>query len=853
MAIRMMSMEVVSSGGLMIVAPVEPKTTESGDEAMFSVTLAVRPIHKVTVALRSSNRNEARVSPTELVFTPGDWDRAQVVTVTGVDDEKVDGDQTYKVILHARSDDRRYGASSPEDLEFLNVDDDSSLLSIKTQGSVEEGAEGVATEVEFAVELSRPNSREVTVGYMTADGTARRGVDYQARMGMLVFAPGETTKTFSVRINGDGETEANETFSARLASPSNARIGTAEARVVITNDDGVVVTPRSPRLLFVGATTVRVVVSVASELDLRVFLPARLTENGRVMENLTITFSPSGVSEIDERFGFTGSPSDHTLADIDVFPVHDGGLRVCLIGMPRLREAAGDRRLFLVRHSEEWRALPSEPEEERVCSGSVDSFSSFAVGYMAESATGRFGGVNRTILPEIARAMTASTLAAVTGRLEALTARTEAGTGRLGDPRADLRFGGTDPLREPDGTPLSLAEALGNHSFEVSLAGGMQPGVANPYSPPPDSGKIAVWMEGDYRRLSGDGDSAMDWEGRLVGGHLGLDARVGSAFLAGVAASVFGGSFDYASGAGGSEGKHKSRMNSFHPYLGFSPSRRFTLWATAGWGFGEIEIDDDRLGRQSGDGRLRTAAAGTNMRLFSSGPTTLDLKGETWLTRLKVEDNGGLMEDMEVDVNRLRMALKGSRAMSFASGASVMPSLEIGVHRDGGDGETGVGSELGGGLSYLSPGGNLSAEARGRVLLFHQGDVRRWGAGGAVRFGPGTSGRGVFLSVLPSYGEARSGVERLWRGGVADWGEDDVAPRLRLETELGYGLSAFGDRGLLTPYGAFSGSGAEGGSYRVGSRVSLGSSFDVSLEGKRLERETGGSEHRLALRGRMNW
>ena len=853
MEIQMMSVEVVNSGGFRIVAPVEPRTTESGDDAMFSVVLAARPDHKVTVALRSSDRNEARVSPPTLVFTPGDWNRAQTVTVTGLDDDEVDGDQAYRVILDARSDDERYDSSDPEDLEFLNVDDDASVLSIRASGSVEEGAEGAATEAEFTVELSRPNSREVAVGYMTADGTARRGVDYQAAMGMLVFAPGETKKTFSVRVNGDGEAEADETFSARLSSPSNARIGIEEAGVVIANDDGVVVTPRSPRLLFVGATTVRVVVSVASDLDLRVFLPPRLTKNGRVMEDVTVTFSPSRESEVDERFGFTGSPADHTLADIDVSPVHDGGLKVCLIGMRRLREAAGDRRLVLLRHSEGWRALPSEQEDERVCSGNVDAFSSFAVGYPTESAIGRFGDVNRTILPEIARAMTSSTLAAVKGRLEAAMTRTAAGTGGLGDSRADLRFGGADPLREPEGSPLSLAEALGNSSFEISLAGGMQPGVANPPSPSPDSGKIAVWMEGDYRRLSGGDGSAMDWEGGLAGGHLGIDARVGSAFLAGVATSVFRGSFDYAAGAGaaGSEGKHKSIMNSFHPYLGFSPSQRFTLWATAGWGFGEIEIDDDRFGRQSGDGRLRTAATGASMRLFSSGPTALDLKGEAWLTRLRVED-GGLMKDMEVDVNRLRMALEGSRALAFPSGASVVPSLEIGVHRDGGDGETGVGSELGGGLSYLSPGGNLSAEARGRVLLFHQGDVRRWGAGGAVRFGPGTSGRGFSMSVLPSYGEARSGVERLWRGGVADWDEDGVAPSLRLETEMGYGLSAFGG-GLLTPYGAFGNSGGEGGSYRVGSRLSLGPAFDVSLEGKRLESETKGSEHGIALRGRVNW
>jgi len=44
---------------------------------------------------------------------------------------------------------------------------------------------------------------EAQVHYATSDGTARANVDYTPAEGDLVFKVGETTKTFTVAINGD--------------------------------------------------------------------------------------------------------------------------------------------------------------------------------------------------------------------------------------------------------------------------------------------------------------------------------------------------------------------------------------------------------------------------------------------------------------------------------------------------------------------------------------------------------------------------------------------------------------------------------------------------------------------------
>ena len=61
-------------------------TTEAGGTATFTVVLTSQPTASVTMGLSSSNTAEGTVSPSSLTFTSANWNTAQTVTVTGVDD-----------------------------------------------------------------------------------------------------------------------------------------------------------------------------------------------------------------------------------------------------------------------------------------------------------------------------------------------------------------------------------------------------------------------------------------------------------------------------------------------------------------------------------------------------------------------------------------------------------------------------------------------------------------------------------------------------------------------------------------------------------------------------------------------
>ncbi len=102
--------------------------------------------------------------------------------------------------------------------------------------AVTEGNTGTRTAT-FTVTLSAATSQTVTVGYSTANGAAMAGSDYQAASDVLTFAPGDTSKTITVLVNGDRLAEPNETFVVNLNSPANSFIADGQGIGTILDDE----------------------------------------------------------------------------------------------------------------------------------------------------------------------------------------------------------------------------------------------------------------------------------------------------------------------------------------------------------------------------------------------------------------------------------------------------------------------------------------------------------------------------------------------------------------------------------------------------------------------------------------
>jgi Calx-beta domain/Bacterial Ig domain/FG-GAP-like repeat/Bacterial cadherin-like domain len=95
------------------------------------------------------------------------------------------------------------------------------------------------TEYDFTVKLSNPNSEAVTVKYAVVDDTATLAdKDFLDGSGTVTFAPGETSKTIKVLIQGDTKFETDQTLKVNLIEATNAALAAQTAAIgTIRNDD----------------------------------------------------------------------------------------------------------------------------------------------------------------------------------------------------------------------------------------------------------------------------------------------------------------------------------------------------------------------------------------------------------------------------------------------------------------------------------------------------------------------------------------------------------------------------------------------------------------------------------------
>ena len=306
------------------------------------------------------------------------------------------------------------------------------------------------------------------------------------------------------------------------------------------------------------------------------------------------------------------------------------------------------------------------------------------------------------------------------------------------------------------------------------------------------------------------------------------------------------------------------------PYGRFALNPRLSAWTLAGTGAGTLTLDLDGAvaQRYRTDLAMTLAAAGVRGDLLTpeaAGGFALALKADAfWVRtesdRVTASRFGGLM-DARGESSRVRAMLDGSRTFSLAGGATLAPSVALGVRHDGGDAETGTGLELGAGLGYADPARGLDMALRVHGLAGHAEDgYHEWGVSGSLRLAPGAAGRGLSMSLTPSYGaDPGRGSERLWAlpDAHALAAHGDAPASSRLDTELGYGLPVFGGGFTGTPNVGL-GLSDTARDLRLGWRLTPAAGgdtgFELSVDATRRESaEDGDTEHGVMLRSRLRW
>ena len=105
--------------------------------------------------------------------------------------------------------------------------------------------------VKVSVTRTGPINQQGTVTYTTElpAGSTATADDFTATTGVLTFAPGDATESFTVPITDDTADESDETFGVRLQAPISASMNLATpptSTVNIVDNDDTPVTPVPP-------------------------------------------------------------------------------------------------------------------------------------------------------------------------------------------------------------------------------------------------------------------------------------------------------------------------------------------------------------------------------------------------------------------------------------------------------------------------------------------------------------------------------------------------------------------------------------------------------------------------------
>jgi len=683
------------------------------------------------------------------------------------------------------------------------------------------------------VRLDTAPSSPVTVPY-TVGGTATAGTDYDALPGTITFAAGETSKSIPVTVHDDLLNEPDETVVLTLATGAGHELGGMRVHTLTIVDNDVPVVTVTPGESPV-AEGMEVSFTVAADPAPWQALPVHLelSESGEylaadIQMKPTVQI-PAGASTAVLRLG--------TLEDMR--PEEDGSVTAAILSDDAGDYVVGEPAQATVRVVDDDRARLEVLEDWLV------RFGRTVTGVVLDAVEDRVSQMGQSVAPP-----------GFTGELAGVPLA-GGGVGESGQQR--------EPLTEPavtvetaesqaptlDDAPVSvsaigllpdqLVPDAGDGQEEFGLSEAVWSGEAEelnaflwdgtlPGSADMDLGSEELMAgtsfsltgkESDGRRYGfwGRGSQA-GFEGVLGDGRS-VDGEVRSLILghdiaraadsAGQRNWLAGGLVAISRGEGGYEvpdenpGLLEADMVSVVPYGAWDQSDELRLWGSAGLGQGSVRFLAGELAGQESDMEWRMAALGFrhDFGTTESG-VGLSLHGDYRRTWIKTT---GEILPLSGGTDRLRLRLEGTTEWQSEHIGRMEPTVSLGLRRDGGDVERGLGLDLGVGLSWAMPGG-VVAELSGRTLALHEdGNFEDWGVSASIEWDPDAdTARGFSGALGFDFGsESSGGVESLFGGEEFPELVQSEAEGIRWKAEGRYGLYRHGNGLLGSPYLALGG------------------------------------------------
>jgi len=221
--------------------------TEGGATDDFTVVLTSQPTSDVTITVAGdSQASVTNTPPLQLTFSAANWNQAQTVTVTAVDDAVVEGAHSGSVTFSVSSADTDYSAFSLPPVFVSITDNDNAAFTVTQSGGSTDVTEGGATD-DFTVVLTSQPTSDVTI---TVAGDAQASVTNTPPL-QLTFTSANWNQAQTVTVTAinddvvEGTHNGSVTFGVSSADTNYNGLSVSPVSANITDNDnaGVFVVP----------------------------------------------------------------------------------------------------------------------------------------------------------------------------------------------------------------------------------------------------------------------------------------------------------------------------------------------------------------------------------------------------------------------------------------------------------------------------------------------------------------------------------------------------------------------------------------------------------------------------------
>ena len=822
---------------------------EGGSTGTYTVELDTQPTGNVTIIPTSADSDAVSVSPASLVFTTANWNTAQTVSVTARED--LDATNEMVSISHAVSG-ADYSSVIADSVQ-VTVNDNDTTAPIETDTTAPIEADTTApietdttapieTDTTAPIEADTTAPRVASIGHQLPGASPTNADSLTWRITFLETVENVDTADFMVNGSTAMVTNVMPVAGEPLAydvTISGGDLASFNGMVMLGFATGQNIEDTNGNAL---ATT----------------RPTGTNNNSYMVDNaaplVTITDVPeTSTAPFTATISFNEMVSGFTVADITVvnatlsaFTEATPGMIWTVLVTP---EMDGPVTLDLA-------AGEAEDAAGNGNTATTQARSTYAASEMeAEARKQPKEVLNEVVLPDVIQQLTAETTAVITSRLNSIASGSPSTplSLSLDEVVADTVaafYGEREHLKNGS---LEWRQALSGRDFVLPLSGlnlaqgkeGNPTQEENPFS------TLSLWGGGNYSSY-GNTIRDTDVDGSGFSAVIGVDLQPISRLTTGLALTTTRWGLDYATGATNSdseeEGTYEIGITMVNPYMNWLATEQLSLWATVGYGRGEVEqTPDGEDPATSSDSDSLTSWAG-GLR-FEVVPGTDPLTGEGSPFGLAFKVDGVTSSFLDNDVQLARLAAEVSRSFTTVENGLLAAALELGwsirsvSDKDDADGG---GAELAGRLNWLNMDGSGSATVDARVLL-GGGDRKEWGMGGHFRFTAPSrrNGEGLSLTLQPSFGITDTRLDELWSlSGNGDLAINNDQPGARLDAELAYGFP-LGDA-ILTPYAELTWEDTTN-TYGGGLRYGLNPSLELDLTGTRRSGTDGNPENRFSL------